>query len=43
MSFGMCNAAQTFERFMNNILQELDFYFAYFDDIPFLCQSLEEY
>ncbi len=33
MSFGLCNAAQTFQRFVNAVIQGLDFCFAYLDDI----------
>jgi hypothetical protein len=33
MSFGLRNAAQTFQRFMDNILRGLEFCFAYIDDI----------
>jgi hypothetical protein len=33
MSFGLRNTAQTFQRFMDDTLPELDFCFAYFDDI----------
>jgi hypothetical protein len=35
MSFGLRNAAQTFERFMDEILNNLDFCFACLDDILF--------
>jgi hypothetical protein len=33
MSFGLRNAAQTFQRFMDQILEHLDFSFAYIYDI----------
>ena len=33
MPFGLKNAAQTFQRFMDSILQDLDFVFVYLDDI----------
>jgi hypothetical protein len=33
MSFGLRNATQTFQRFMDNILRGLEFCFAYIDDI----------
>lgn len=33
MSFGLCNAAQTFQRFMDEILRDLDFCYPYIDDI----------
>jgi len=32
MSFGLRNDAQTFHRFMDEILKDLDFCFAYIDD-----------
>ncbi|UYV63704.1 hypothetical protein LAZ67_2005371 [Cordylochernes scorpioides] len=33
MSFGLCNAAQTFQRLINEVLQGLDFAYAYIDDV----------
>ena len=33
MPFGLKNAAQTFQRFMDSILQDLDYIFCYLDDI----------
>ncbi|GFX78331.1 hypothetical protein TNCV_345281 [Trichonephila clavipes] len=33
MSFGLGNAGQTFQRFINGVLHDLDFCFAYIDDI----------
>ena len=33
MLFGLKNAAQTFQRLMDGILQDLDFAFVYLDDI----------
>ena len=33
MPFGLKNAAQTFQRFMDSILQDLDYIFVYLDDI----------
>jgi hypothetical protein len=35
MSFGVRNAAQTFQRFMDDILRGLDFCFAYLDILIF--------
>jgi hypothetical protein len=43
MSFGLRNAAQTFQRFMDDMLQHLDFCFAYFDDILVFSKSPEEH
>lgn len=33
MTFGLRNAGQTFQRFIDEVLQRLDFCFAYIDDI----------
>jgi hypothetical protein len=33
MSFWLCNAAQTFQRFMDEVLRGLEFCFAYLDDV----------
>lgn len=33
MCFGLCNAAQTFQRLVNTVLSGLDFAFAYVDDV----------
>ena len=35
MSFGLRNAAQTFQRFMDDILKTPDFCFAYTDSLVF--------
>jgi hypothetical protein len=43
MFFGLRNAAQTFERFIWDILQGLDFCFAYIDDILVFSRSLEDH
>jgi cleavage and polyadenylation specificity factor subunit 1 len=43
MSFGLRNAAQTFQRFMDNTLRGLDFCFAYLDDILVFSRSLTEH
>jgi cleavage and polyadenylation specificity factor subunit 1 len=43
MSFGLRNAAQTFQRFMDEILKDLDFCFAYLDDILVFSHSPEEH
>jgi len=42
MSFGLRNAAQTFQRFMDEILKDLDFCFAYTDDILVFSRSPQE-
>jgi hypothetical protein len=43
MSFGLRNAAQTFQRFMDNILRRLEFCFAYVDDILVFSRSHEDH
>jgi hypothetical protein len=43
MSFGLRNAAQQFRRFMDDTLRELDFCFAYLDDILTFSRSLKEH
>lgn len=43
MTFGLCNAAQTFQRFMNEVLRGLDFCYAYIDDILIASKDLEEH
>jgi hypothetical protein len=43
MSFGLRNAAQTFQHFMDEILKDLDFCFAYLDDILVFSHSPEEH
>jgi len=43
MSFGLRNAAQNFKRFMDEMLKELDFSFAYIDDILFFSRSPQEH
>jgi hypothetical protein len=43
MFFGLRNAAQTFQRFMDEVLRGLDFCFAYLDDILVSSRSLEEH
>jgi hypothetical protein len=43
MSFGLRNAAQTFQRFMDKILKDLDFCFAYIDDILVFSHSPQEH
>ena len=43
MSFGLRNAAQTFQRFMDEILKDLNFCFAYIDDILVFSHSPQEH
>jgi hypothetical protein len=43
MPFGLRNAAQTFQRFMDSILKHLPFVFCYLDDIIIASHSLEEH
>ena len=43
MPFGLRNAAQTFQRFMDDICRELDFVFVYLDDILVASRSHEEH
>ena len=43
MPFGLKNAAQTFQRFMDSILQDLKFVFVYLDDILVASKSREEH
>jgi hypothetical protein len=43
MSFGLRNAAETFQRIMDDILLGIDFCFAYLDDILVFSRSLEKH
>ena len=43
MTFGLRNAAQTFQRFIDEVLQGLDFCFAYIDDILVASSTPEEH
>lgn len=43
MPFGVKNGAQTFQRFINEILIELDFIFVYVDDILIASKSSQEH
>lgn len=43
LNFGLCEAAQTFQRFMNEILGDLDFCYVYLDDILIFSTTEEEH
>jgi len=43
MTFGLCNAAQTFQRFINWILKDFSFCFVYLDDILIASKSEMEH
>ena len=43
MPFGLKNAAQTFQRFIDQVLHGLNFLFAYIDDILVASRSIEEH
>jgi hypothetical protein len=43
MSFGLRNAAQTFQRFIDEVLRELDFCYAYIDDVLIASNSEVEH
>lgn len=43
MVFGLCNAAQTFQRFINQVLFGLDFAYAYLDDICIASKTESEH
>ena len=43
MPFGLRNATQTFQRFMDDICRDIDFVFVYLDDILVASRSQEEY
>jgi transposase InsO family protein len=43
MSFGLRNAAQTFQRFIHEVLRDLDFAYAYIDDILIASTSQAEH
>ena len=43
MPFGLCNAAQTFQRFMDSIFRDLPFVFVYLDDILIASKNLDEH
>lgn len=43
MTFGLCNAAQTFQRFMHEVTRGLDFVYVYIDDILIASENAEEH
>lgn len=43
MPFGLRNAAQTFQRFIDDVCRDLDFVFVYLDDILVASSSLDEH
>lgn len=43
MTFGLRNATQTFQRYIHRALRDLDFVFAYIDDILIASSSIEEH
>ena len=43
MNFGLRNAAQTFQRFINEVLRGLDFLYVYIDDILIASSSAEDH
>lgn len=43
MTFGLCNAAQTFQRFIDEVLRDLDFCYAYIDDILIVSDNEDQH
>lgn len=43
MTFGLCNAAQSFQRFMNTVTRGLDFVFGYIDDLLIASKDFDEH
>lgn len=43
MPFGLRNAAQTFQRFMDQVLRGLEFYYVYIDDLLVASDSPEQH
>lgn len=43
MTFGLCNAGQTFQRFMDDVLRDLNFAYAYIDDVSISSKNIEEH
>lgn len=43
MTFGLCNAAQTFQRYMHAVVRGLNFVFVYVDDICIASEDVEQH
>lgn len=43
MSFGLKNATQTFQRYIDSVLRESDFVFVYIDDILVMSENMEQH
>lgn len=43
MTFGLCNAGQTFQRFINEVLRGLDFAYAYIDNVSVSSKDEKEH
>lgn len=43
MTFGLCNAAQTFQRHINEVLRGIDFIYVYIDDICVASTNMDEH
>lgn len=43
MPFGLCNAAQTFQRLMHEVCKDLDFIFVYLDDITIASDNVDQH
>lgn len=43
MTFGLCNAAQTMQRLLDQVLSHLEYCFVYIDDILLASSSLDEH
>lgn len=43
MTFGLCNAAQTMQRLMDEVCRDLDFVFCYIDDVQISSKNHEEH
>ncbi len=43
MTFELCNAAQTFQRYMHKAFRDLEFFFAYFDDIAVASANIQQH